>query len=310
MTNDELLHKWINGDLSAEEEKIFQQRPEYESLTEVYRLTEHLEVPDFEEEAMLANILKTKKEVPPTKDEKGAKVVAFSTYLKYGIAAAIVVATTWFFLLSPKDQPVQVIADKNKVEGTLPDQSTFVLNVGSQLSYHKNGWSEERSLNLTGEAFFKVEKGATFRVQTDNGSVQVLGTQFNVWSRDGVLEVYCKSGKVAVISTDEKVRKELHPTEVIRLNKDGNTEEWRTSATESQNWTEGISRFKNVPLARVLAELERQFDVQINSNNVDTSVLISCNFQHKNLNNALRTTLFPLDIPFKIEGRQVTLFQG
>lgn len=305
MTNDELLHKWINGTLSAEEEAIFRQRPEYEALTEVYRLTEDLVVPDFDEDVMLSNILKTEKEPQQTK----TKIVTFSTYLKYGIAASILLFGTWFFFLQNNKQLIQIVATKEKVEGTLPDQSTFVLNLGSQLTYDEKTWSSNRSLSLEGEAFFKVKKGEQFKVNTENGSVQVLGTQFNVWSREGVLEVTCQSGKVAVLSLDEKVLKELNPTDVVRVLEDQRIETWTVPTSEKANWVNGISKLKNTSLARVSAELERQFDIKIITENVGKTGEISCNFQHQDLELALKTALSSFDVQYRLEGKQVIIFK-
>jgi len=55
-----------------------------------------------------------------------------------------------------------------------------VLNSKSTISFNKTDWKNNRQLTLDGEAYFKVEKGSTFTVNTNNGSVTVLGTQFNV----------------------------------------------------------------------------------------------------------------------------------
>ena len=52
--------------------------------------------------------------------------------------------------------------------------------------------------------FLKVEKGKTFTVKTNYGEVEVLGTVFNVKSRDYAFEVICYEGSVEV-SLDDKV---------------------------------------------------------------------------------------------------------
>lgn len=307
MTNDELLHKWINGTLSEEEEIIFKQRPEYDSLTEVYRLTEDLEAPNFDDDLMLSNILKTKKEKPLPK--KSARIISFPNYIKYGIAATILIFGTWFFFFYHQSKLIQIVASEEKIEGTLPDQSTFVLNLGSELAYDEKNWGTERRLDLEGEAFFEVKKGATFNVYTKNGIVQVLGTQFNVWSRDDILEVTCQSGKVAVLSSNQKLLKELNPREVVRILPDQSIEEWTVSAAEKADWIKGLSSFKNVPLATVLDEIERQFAVTINSQNINQQEELSCNFQHKDLNLALKTSLTSLGIQYRIDGKTVLIFK-
>jgi len=49
---------------------------------------------------------------------------------------------------------------------------------------------------LFGKAYFDVDKGKTFTVKTDLGTVQVLGTRFDVESRDSIFKVVCYEGSV------------------------------------------------------------------------------------------------------------------
>ena len=79
---------------------------------------------------------------------------------------------------------------------TLPDNSIVTLRGGSELSYAPYWWFADRSLQFEGEAFFDVEKGSSFTVQSDNGVTQVLGTSFSIYANDENYEVFCKTGKV------------------------------------------------------------------------------------------------------------------
>lgn len=81
---------------------------------------------------------------------------------------------------------------------TLPDGSSVNLNAASIIRYKSWRWKNNRQINLTGEAFFKVVKGKRFQVHTVNGSITVLGTSFNVYARNGKLTVVCNTGKVKV----------------------------------------------------------------------------------------------------------------
>jgi len=309
MKNDELLHKWINGTISNEELAIFKLRPEYESLVDLDKQTSQLSAPDFDETTMLGDILKKEKTVTPQPKETGRRVF-LSTWIKYGVAASVLILASWFFFpRSSSDLVAYNLAKGERKEGTLPDQSTFILNAESRLTYDANNWANERTLKLSGEAFFEVQKGSTFKVITPNGTVQVLGTKFNVNSRKTTLEVICQSGKVAVLSTDGKKIDELNPTDAIRITNNQTSDKWQTQAAEKASWVDGISKFKKVPLANVLGELERQFDIEIQTNGVNVKEIISCNFQHKNLETALKTSLDPLNIKYTINGKTITLNQ-
>lgn len=301
MKNDELLHKWINGTISEEELALFKLRPEYESLTVLYQNTEQLSTAGFDEDSMLSEILKTKKEASPQMEKSRRRIL--TTWVKYAAAASVLLVATWFFW--PKNsRVVYEIAKGERKEGVLPDESTFVLNAESTLSYDAKKWEEGRNLDLKGEAFFKVKKGSKFSVNTLNGSVQVLGTEFNVWSRKETLEVKCQSGKVVVLSASGQLLETLNPNDAIRIVAGKETEKWVLQTANQVTWLKGISSFKKVKLEVVLEELERQFTISIDANQVNTQEIISCNFQHQDLNLALKTTLSPLKIKYEIKDNQ------
>lgn len=299
MIDDELLHKWVNKNLTADELKQFKLRPEYESLKELYDHTEQLAAPAFDEEAMLSDILRQKKKIKPLPNR--GKTIALSSWAKYGVAASLLLLVVWFFL--PREQPVSFeIAQGQKAESALPDGSSFVLNADSKLSFFREDWENDRSLKLEGEAFFEVKKGATFRVETPNGVVQVLGTQFNVKSRGNTIEVKCKTGKVAVTSVSGKTLKELNPSDAVRIADGKIVEAWKLAdANQVDSWTAGIFRFESATLERVLAELSRQFEVDFDTKGVDTSERLTCNFQNNNLEAALKTTVVTLGIQYEIK---------
>ncbi|MBN1927515.1 MAG: FecR domain-containing protein [Prolixibacteraceae bacterium] len=64
----------------------------------------------------------------------------------------------------------------------LPDGSNVWLNAGTTLSYNENYGSDNRTLNLSGEAYFDVaeDKQRPFVVKTAELIVKALGTKFNV----------------------------------------------------------------------------------------------------------------------------------
>ncbi|MDZ7682815.1 MAG: FecR domain-containing protein [Fodinibius sp.] len=85
---------------------------------------------------------------------------------------------------------------------TLPDGSTVELNSGSKLQYNRLYGITNRSVSISGEAFFVVEEGdLPFTVLTNGATVQVTGTRFNVrsWHEypQGETEVAVEEGSVA-----------------------------------------------------------------------------------------------------------------
>jgi len=294
MKNDDLLHKWINKTISEEELEVFKQRPEFDSLKQLYEATADFKAPEYDESELLANILK-KDQAKAGVENKERRL--FLSWVKYGIAASVLIFAGWFLFTSGDQKVVYELAKGEKTEGLLLDGSTFTLNAESVLDYDKKSWEKDRSLNLKGEAFFKVKKGARFQVNTPAGKVEVLGTQFNVWSRGDALEVRCFSGKVAVFSTDGK-EVALNPQDAVRFVPGKEAETWTFAPSEKASWIDGLSRFKKTKLSTVLEELERQYDITIDTRAVETSTIISCNFPHQDLQLALKAVLQPLSIKY------------
>ena len=133
---------------------------------------------------------------------------------------------------------------------------------------------------------------------TDFGNVKVLGTQFNVFSRDGILDVKCFEGSVAVLSGGE-VLSTLTANQAVRIEKGKLKNNW--NVTENNNWTNGVFQFTKVPLKRVINALERQFEIDIKVDGIDLEEELSCNFENKDLETALKTALGPFGFQYEIK---------
>jgi transmembrane sensor len=149
----------------------------------------------------------------------------------------------------------------------LPDQSEVNLNVGTTLHYESTFSDSLRLVHLDGEAFFEVESdGRPFVVQTPTTLIRVLGTSFNVRSRERTTTVIVKEGVVSVQNLNKTSgsgmilslgEKSIHrPGESITLPEMVDTE-------KAIGWLRGELVFKGIPIEQVMAELTRVFDVEI-----------------------------------------------
>ncbi|MBN2213333.1 MAG: FecR domain-containing protein [Bacteroidales bacterium] len=95
-----------------------------------------------------------------------------------------------------------IVTSDNHVSLTLPDGSNIFLNRDSKVIYPKKFNSGQRTLNLTGEAFFNVVPDADkpFTVKAGKARIKVIGTSFTVNGRAGnnMIEVYVENGKVSL----------------------------------------------------------------------------------------------------------------
>ena len=87
----------------------------------------------------------------------------------------------------------------------LPDGSSVIMNHNSSIQFDKD--FEERNISLQGEAYFDVvPSDVPFIVTTDLGEITVLGTRFNVNSREDDLEVEVETGKVELETGEENTK--------------------------------------------------------------------------------------------------------
>jgi len=159
----------------------------------------------------------------------------------------------------------------------MPDGSTINLNAESTLKYHPYWWKFNRELHFEGEAFFEVQKGGKFSVISKNGTTQVLGTSFNIFSRNDNYKVTCLTGSVQVISKT-KNNALLQPNSKAEIQPDGTIEiQHNIEPFPEISWKKNIFMFTAVPAYEVFHEIERQFGVKVTTN-MNSHALYTGNF--------------------------------
>jgi transmembrane sensor len=187
-----------------------------------------------------------------------------------GLAAAMIAIAVLaaIYVLWPAQQPdvAYKTAFGEIKEFILPDGSRVTLNANSQLVY-KNDWTgSKRKVSLTGEAFFDVvhtHDDKEFIVEAaENFSVQVLGTEFNVNTRQGNASVYLQSGKIALQTASENMI--LQPgdlatfsdTRAVTLTRD-------TKAERTLAWKNNLFIYNDTPLSGIIQDIEDNFGVEV-----------------------------------------------
>jgi ferric-dicitrate binding protein FerR (iron transport regulator) len=226
------------------------------------------------------------------------------------IAAAItllLVAGWWYTINMAVGTQLIVAAPAEMVRHILPDESVVSLNAVSELTYDKHNWQQERSLQLKGEAFFEVKKGAKFQVHTTLGIIEVLGTSFNVEERKGQLTVHCYTGRVRVsVETGESIV--LEPQESVRWS-GGELRKYTATNEQDIAWQQQLHHFDNVSLPQVLEELERQFGVSVSYPASLANRNYTGFFRSGNLNEALQAICWPMNLNFNVveDAKQVVI---
>ncbi len=257
---EKLLARWLSGELSPEEKQQLEAEGGLDDLRFALDDIERWKLPDMDVSRGLEDVMDRAFREPP---QKKARQVFFQPLMRIA-ASLLIVAAAYFVinnLLTSGATTISAGAGET-LSHVLPDGSQVELDANSSITYKEGSWDEERSLSMEGRALFTVEKGSSFKVDTESGSVTVLGTIFDV-ERFGtdLLKVNCYEGRVRVdLSTSNS--KELlsagqglvsEMNEVTRL----------TVGTERPDWVRQISQYDNEPLSSVIKDLEQHHGVSI-----------------------------------------------
>jgi transmembrane sensor len=216
----------------------------------------------------------------------------------FAIAATVaIVMVGLFHLLKPNDMKPYIAGPGQSLELKLPDGSLVFLNSGSKISYSKGNYREgDRTILLEGEAWFDVKKGGEFSVMSKNGYVEVLGTEFNVFSRGNEFEVICEEGRVKAIVGEESTL--IGKGQGVKFDL-GNRTFIESNNLKRSSWRKGVFYFESADIKTVFSEIDRQFGVQIiNKGNAD--LMYTGVFKSGDLNQALDLVCKPLGLGYSI----------
>lgn len=270
------LAKWLSGEMTEDELAAFQAEPDFAIYDKIKKYSAELETPTFDEQLVLAKIIASPK--------KEIKTISLTQHWVFRVAAVLVIGLGLFFGVRNFATNSQIAENGTQNTFLLPDNSEVVLNSGSEIEYKKWNWDNNRTLNLEGEAYFKVAKGQKFEVNTPLGKVTVLGTQFNVKQRENRFDVTCYEGKVKVNYKDQ----ELIITKGMSIAfKNGKAIAIPESTIQSPEWLHNEMVFYQEDLKSIVSEFERHFNVTLELKSNDNSQLFSGTIPAENIDIAL-----------------------
>ncbi|CAN5845340.1 hypothetical protein BH24BAC1_BH24BAC1_06660 [soil metagenome] len=194
-----------------------------------------------------------------------------------GIAATLVgavalVGLLLFYLNRPQDYLYQTgFAEVKSL--VLPDGSRVMLNANSSLRV-SDRWpaGQPREVWLSGEAFFSVAHTPDhqkFLVHASEAvSVEVLGTEFNVYGREKGTRVVLTSGKVQLNIQEAGATQQvlMQPGELVEVVKEANTytrTQKQVNPEKFTAWTERRIVFDNTPVEEMVTVLEDTYGLEI-----------------------------------------------
>lgn len=276
MEEDYKLAKWLNGELTKEELTEFENSSDFAIYDKIKKYSTELKNPAFDQDKTLDKILQTKKQ-----QEKSIPLYT-NWYARIAAILVIFFGVGYFLMIPTTQKEIALKGQKNSFD--LPDNSNVVLNADSEITFKKNNWEENRKLTLQGEAYFKVSKGKTFEVITNLGTVTVLGTQFNVKTRENRFDVVCYEGRVSVNYKNKEVIITKNQTVSFE---NGKQLDIPNTLNSLPSWLGNEIDFNKNQLNSIIKELERQYNVTIITNSNNNTQLFTGTIPTNNLQSAL-----------------------
>ncbi|MEM7660449.1 MAG: FecR domain-containing protein, partial [Bacteroidota bacterium] len=294
-TDTALLEQWFSdpsflhwvkqegGGESTDWDRYFQEHPHHRELAEIGRMMvlgiPFREIPTDEAAAnkVIQGVWEQLKQAEPTPTitqvRPGRRLGGKFWRVAASIAAVLLLGLGIFWQSTPSVEVLLQTEYGQQLTTQLPDGSSVMLNANSRLRYLSES---PREVWLEGEAFFEVQKKpetqASFLVHTQDMTVRVLGTAFNVKTRQDQTKVFLEEGKVelklAEIVSDSAGELgqivEMDPGDVVAYSKKQNTFDKRANLDSQSaiiSWTGGTLTFQNTPLPVALTEIEDLYGI-------------------------------------------------
>jgi len=231
------------------------------------------------------------------------------------VAAILLIAitsafTAWYFwdAAQPAKQ-LAITTTGNILKDTLSDGSVVTLNKNSEISYPEKFKGNKRPITLKGEAFFDVapDKSKPFVITVNDITVTVVGTSFNIKSKNGKTEVIVETGVVKVTRKNKTI--ELRPKEKTVVTDADTTLQPEKVEGKLYNYYRTKSFWcDDTPLWQLVEALNEAYDTHIVIGREELrNVPISAAFEEEELSTVLRIIAKTLELDIEENNGQIIL---
>ncbi len=296
LLNDESFIRWIRGNASISEESHWlewlSKNPENQ---EVYNLAKQIlsipirkeKIPETEYE-----LQKLRYSIAREKLNEGNILVEFISNInrhRFALIVSIILIALiiGFYEINKINQPKVpesfITVSTNYVEKDtikFDDGSFVILNANSSLKYNPNvniKKNKELTVWFDGEGYFSITHNPNghkriFNIVTEEGKIQVLGTKFNVESRNRITEVVLQEGKLKVLLNDTINQTSkyyiMKPGELTTLDYEKKSiKVEKVDPTFYISWINDKMIFNRTPLTTIVKKIENTYGVKIEVKN-------------------------------------------
>jgi ferric-dicitrate binding protein FerR (iron transport regulator) len=201
--------------------------------------------------------------------EVASKSRLVANMIKAAAAILILAGISAVIYLNSKPKPaidlvqVNTVNEANTLVKTLADGSVIYIAQNSLFSFPDEFQSETRSVELKGEAFFDItpDKDKPFIIETDEAFIEVLGTSFNVKTKNGHgFELFVDKGRVKVTPKNNPSASQLVVAGEMITSVAQNLVKSKHVPGNELVWYRKRMHFKDETLQNIISVLNRNFN--------------------------------------------------
>ena len=256
------------------------------------------------------------------KNKEKSVIKRFYPYAAVAAGFLLIFTIAWFLKINPhsgQNVPEQTWITVNTLEENkkvvLPDGTQIWLNKNTSIKYPESFHKTNRDVKLSGEAFFEVahNKEKPFKVYTDLSVTQVLGTSFNIDTKNQShkTEINVISGKVAFSDSKNTGRKVvLTKNEKAIITTSNLIKDKIDPNMNFLAWKTKTLKFNQTPLNEVCVYLSEYYNKEILLENENMEGLeLTASFHEQSLEDVLGVINLTLDTKYEINGSSIILKQ-
>lgn len=193
---------------------------------------------------------------------------------------------------------------------TLPDGTNVWLNAASSIRYPVAFTGNERQVEITGEAYLEVAVQAAkpFIVKTNQSTVQVLGTSFNIaeYEENAFATVSLLQGSIRVkAGSGEKMLQPGQQVQTAPLMKVAEANMEQVVA-----WKNGFFHFEDSRMETIAQELSRWYDIKVKITQPVPYKFNTRIARNTSLQEVLEILSLTNKVHFTMEGRTLNVLPG
>ncbi len=223
--------------------------------------------------------------------------------MRYAALVIILLATSITSILIIDRNSNQILVensdDIDKILN-LEDGTTILLTQDGSISYPKQFAANERLIQLTGEAFFKVakDKSRPFIITTSHTKTTVLGTSFRISEDIRKTLIKVESGIVEFMQVDDPTNKvRLEKGEMAKFVEKQNVVLKGKQGLHNDQFKINHLTYQNEKLESICNDLNELFNINIKlEGDQIPQLLMTATFADQNSYNILESIAFSLDL--------------